>query len=290
MLRSVAVIALFLIKIVSYVVSFDAYKNMIEGLLSNNAFISVQMRLQTIFFLWTEGLAFSLVAVTLFAPSLVVKDKAYKLLRIVVVTYFLFALPFYIASWFIPANITDFWTLAFIVSSQAITIFCVFVFLFAKPPIKVHRIDTSEYELVEHSSTSHRFIHSLLDTLVMIPVLFQMAAATSYSGYGRLMNLLAVTLFYSSFFIYYFFNEAVFGQTFGKVFTNSVVAGQGRPLSGGRLLMRSLFRYIPVNAFTFLFGANWHDKLSSTTVIYSNSWEKLFTDPGQEPEATQKPA
>ncbi len=66
-------------------------------------------------------------------------------------------------------------------------------------------------------------------------------------------------------FIYYFSTEAVFGRTLGKALNGSfVVFERGRMIS---VLWRTLSRYIPLEAFSFIGRSEgWHDTLSRTTV------------------------
>jgi uncharacterized RDD family membrane protein YckC len=69
---------------------------------------------------------------------------------------------------------------------------------------------------------------------------------------------------------YFFFFEALVGQTIGKFITStSVVSNDNRPASVGQIFRRTVFRYIPWDCLTFYGpkGFGWHDKYSQTTVI-----------------------
>lgn len=70
--------------------------------------------------------------------------------------------------------------------------------------------------------------------------------------------------------LYYTVLEATTGKTVGKLITQTkVVNDQGQIPDIGTILLRSLCRFIPFEAFSFLGsdGSGWHDKLSNTRVI-----------------------
>jgi hypothetical protein len=60
--------------------------------------------------------------------------------------------------------------------------------------------------------------------------------------------------------------------------TGSCVVSDGAELTTGRVLLRTLARLIPFDAVSFLVGAKWHDRASSTAVVYVDSWEKAFVE------------
>jgi hypothetical protein len=64
--------------------------------------------------------------------------------------------------------------------------------------------------------------------------------------------------------------------------TNSCVVSDGVELSGKRVFLRTLSRMIPLDKFSFLFGAKWHDRVSSTAVVYVDSWEMAFDEKKQD--------
>ncbi|WGH74304.1 RDD family protein [Tenacibaculum tangerinum] len=71
-------------------------------------------------------------------------------------------------------------------------------------------------------------------------------------------------------FFYYSFFEALTGRSLAKLITNTkVVDENGNKPTFEMILVRSLCRYIPFNAFSFLGSdaVGWHDSLSKTRVI-----------------------
>ncbi|WP_108807662.1 RDD family protein [Aquimarina spinulae] len=69
--------------------------------------------------------------------------------------------------------------------------------------------------------------------------------------------------------IYYSFFEITTGRTIGKLITGTKVVDEyGNNPDMQTILVRSLCRHIPFNAFSFLGdGSGWHDTLSKTKVI-----------------------
>ncbi|WP_337042684.1 RDD family protein [Emticicia sp. 17c] len=70
-------------------------------------------------------------------------------------------------------------------------------------------------------------------------------------------------------FTYYFISEGVFKATLGQVIVGSVaVENNGKLLSPYTNFGRTLARFIPFDAFSFLFNKKgWHDSASNTTVV-----------------------
>ena len=71
--------------------------------------------------------------------------------------------------------------------------------------------------------------------------------------------------------IYYTFFEAISGRSIGKLITKTKVVDEfGNKPSFSALLLRSICRFIPFEAFSFLGGSEprgWHDTISNTKVI-----------------------
>ena len=70
--------------------------------------------------------------------------------------------------------------------------------------------------------------------------------------------------------IYYSIFEGLTGRSLGKLITKTkVVNEQGEKADFGSIFLRSMCRYIPFNAFSFLSSdaIGWHDTLSKTRVV-----------------------
>jgi uncharacterized RDD family membrane protein YckC len=79
----------------------------------------------------------------------------------------------------------------------------------------------------------------------------------------------AISYFLVVSFLYYAVSEWLFGATPGKMLSQTrVVDLEGNKASLGAILGRTLYRRIPFNALSFLGNNGWHDKISSTQVVY----------------------
>ena len=129
-------------------------------------------------------------------------------------------------------------------------------------------------------SSGTRFLNYIIDlvsffvVLITIGVvlgiltnLFGMTALGLWvDGLGDLgWNVVAITVSI----IYYTIMEGLFGRSVGKFITGSVVVDENGEKPGfGTIFKRSLCRYIPFDAFTFLGGSRgWHDSISDTYVV-----------------------
>lgn len=275
-LKTAAVIVLLAMNFTSIIVSIDYYKNLFESFGSSFSYYSPIMGVQRVLFILSELFEISLCFIFLFATG-EVKDKSYKLLRFYFVMYYFFHLPLTILSLVQYGGNSAPWQLMYTLAMRLVSLFCVIVFLVAKPERRVEKVDISDYELVAYTSTGHRFVHYLLDVLFFLPIWLPWIGLSRYglSGPGFLANL----VFYAGYFLYIFLSEAIFRQTFGKIWTNSCVVSNGISLSTGRVLLRTLCRYIPFDGLSFLWpSGKWHDSVSSTAVVYVNTWEKVFEE------------
>ncbi len=125
------------------------------------------------------------------------------------------------------------------------------------------------------ASAGKRIVNYLIDTLIAgVGVGYGLGMAAGWIwgydaveffdripdfAYGALMSIL-----------YYLPLEIGFGRTLGKMVTGTkVVNEEGRKPSAGQVLGRTLCRFIPFEAFSFL-GAQtrgWHDSIPKTWVV-----------------------
>jgi hypothetical protein len=276
-LKTAAVIVLLAMNFTSIIVSIDYYKNLFDSFGSSYGYSPI-LGVQQVLFILSELFELSLCFIFLFGAG-EVKDKSYKLLRFFFVMYYFFHLPLTIMSLIQYGGNSASWQLLYTIAMRLISLFCVIVFLVAKPERRVEKVDISDYELVAYTSTGHRFVHHLLDVLFFLPIWLPWIGLSNYGldGPGFLANL----VFYGGYFLYCFLSEAIFRQTFGKIWTNSCVVSNGISLSAGRVFVRTLCRYIPFDGLSFLWQGKWHDSVSSTAVVYVNTWEKVFEEESQ---------
>lgn len=78
---------------------------------------------------------------------------------------------------------------------------------------------------------------------------------------------------YLFFFAYYSFMEMTYGKTFGKMITKTIVVdAEGKKLNPMSIVGRSLCRFIPFEAFSFIASpVVWHDSISKTYCVYTRS-------------------
>ncbi|GAB5558329.1 MAG: hypothetical protein SchgKO_25420 [Schleiferiaceae bacterium] len=127
-------------------------------------------------------------------------------------------------------------------------------------------IVNSEAQLFEVSK-GKRFAHLIIDTIVfyVIFIAFTFATIGFVEDEG---GILFVFTPYLLWFLYYSLMEHFFGKTIGKFLTSSkVVDANGEKPTFGRAAGRTLARFIPFEAFTFLGDNGLHDSLSKTRVV-----------------------
>ncbi len=125
---------------------------------------------------------------------------------------------------------------------------------------------------VKTVSAGARFGHYILDLIIFyilaIGIMAGIVIATGDeafldSGLGNLLQ-------YGFLVFYYFFFEAVFQTTPGKLATQCVVVDEyGQKPTVGQILGRSFSRLVPFEAFSCLgdYSRGWHDKWSDTYVV-----------------------
>lgn len=73
---------------------------------------------------------------------------------------------------------------------------------------------------------------------------------------------------FSLFFLYYSITEFALGGTFGKLICGYVVIDEhAGKVSFGRILLRTMIRYVPFEPFSCIGEQGWHDKWSKTYVV-----------------------
>ena len=84
--------------------------------------------------------------------------------------------------------------------------------------------------------------------------------------------------------LFYFISEAIWQRTPGKLITGTkVIASDGTKPTLGAIAIRTLVRFVPFDAFSFLGDRvrGWHDKWSGTYVIKAKRFEKKSIDHNQ---------
>lgn len=124
--------------------------------------------------------------------------------------------------------------------------------------------DLQESATFDRASKGQRFANLLIDGVILGVAQNIVAAVLGLGtfesiGLGLLVNL-----------AYYTGMEGFAdGRTVGKMVTGTrVVSTNSEPLTTGRILLRTVCRWVPFEPFSMLFGdAPWHDTWTDTTVV-----------------------
>jgi uncharacterized RDD family membrane protein YckC len=138
------------------------------------------------------------------------------------------------------------------------------------PPLEPHEL------YFPMASGKVRFANYIIDRLAIF--LFALALGAGIGAFGgvdvvqtmsSLSKLQEMGLGYILGFVYYASFECLTGSTLGKTITRTVVVNEaGERPTTQQFLIRSLTRFVPFEAFSFLgdLPRGWHDQLSRTYV------------------------
>lgn len=115
------------------------------------------------------------------------------------------------------------------------------------------------------ASQGQRFANLLIDYFCYFAVCFVLGAVLGLIGQADIAGFISWPVMIG----YYVFFEGVIGATPGKMVTRTRVVGLdgGKP-SFGQVFGRTLCRFVPFEAFSFLGnGSGWHDRWSKTRVV-----------------------
>jgi len=115
------------------------------------------------------------------------------------------------------------------------------------------------------ASQGQRFANLLIDYVCFLLLCFVLGAIIATIGKPELAGLVS----WPTMLGYYVFFESIFNATPGKMVTKTrVVTLDGAKPSFGQILGRTLARFVPFEAFSFLGGnSGWHDRWSKTRVV-----------------------
>lgn len=147
-------------------------------------------------------------------------------------------------------------------------------------------LDIQTHIYGQHTSESfiaaakwQRFANIVIDSVLAMLIYSVLFKAIIYADFENnfLLRMQRVTGEYPALLIivficrtfYYVFFETVFSATPAKFLTETrVINNKGEKASIRAVFIRTLSRFIPFEAFSFIFGfTGWHDRISETTVI-----------------------
>ncbi|MBG6130739.1 putative RDD family membrane protein YckC [Aquimarina sp. EL_43] len=149
---------------------------------------------------------------------------------------------------------------------------------FEEDPIlaeKEKQLETTRTVAGKEASQGKRFTNYILDSICILVFGFMFGVVVAFI-FPSMLSILETDsriidygLGFILGMIYYSFFEITTGRTIGKLITGTKVVDEyGNNPDIQTILVRSLCRYIPFNAFSFLGdGSGWHDTLSKTKVI-----------------------
>ena len=124
------------------------------------------------------------------------------------------------------------------------------------------------------ASAGLRFANLLVDYAVQFGIAFVIAYGVvevwGEAGYYWLMSIPDIVFGLGIAVTYYLVLEWAFGRTIGKLLTGTrAVTATGERLGFGKALGRTLCRFIPFEAFSFLGmqARGWHDSIPNTYVV-----------------------
>jgi uncharacterized RDD family membrane protein YckC len=123
------------------------------------------------------------------------------------------------------------------------------------------------------ASTRQRLGTLLIDLVCFFAFSWVLGAILGLVGLGVVLESVPdLLLGIGILFVYYFPQEVLWGRTVGKrIMKTQAVGEDGSPLTPRQALGRTLWRFVPFEAFSFLGGdgrpRGWHDKFSKTKVV-----------------------
>lgn len=122
----------------------------------------------------------------------------------------------------------------------------------------------------DFASGGKRFLNSLIDTIMLYVLFFIFLLVLGASGSGFAIEGPIRFAIYPIMFAYYVLMEGTTGKTIGKYITKTkVITEDGEKPTMTTALLRSLCRFIPFDAFSFLgaAGRGWHDRFAASRVV-----------------------
>jgi len=125
------------------------------------------------------------------------------------------------------------------------------------------------------ATSNRRLWNSVLDAIFYYIFSFILIFIIAFAGYSKVVlgGIKPFIFSYILFLAYYLVNEGIFGRTPAKYITKTkVVDIQGNKPSFKKILLRTILRFVPFEALTFLrkYPYGLHDSVSKTLVVPSS--------------------
>jgi len=126
------------------------------------------------------------------------------------------------------------------------------------------------------ATKGRRFLNLILDYVGALIFAFVFGISTALIGLQKIIEINKTLLGIILIFLYYLICESLWQKTLGKLITRTkVVMIDGSKPDFKHILGRTVSRFIPFEAFSFLGQLGWHDKLSNTRVVMNNVPSKI---------------
>ena len=143
----------------------------------------------------------------------------------------------------------------------------------------IYQTPQSNIDLLEENveykiaTTGQRLLTLIIDYVCFMIFSFIIGMALALMGNANFIESVNANLLGFLILVFYYIpQEALFGRTVGKLLTKTkVVDLNGNKITFGKTILRTICRFIPFEAFSFLGGGGrpqgWHDSLSKTKVV-----------------------
>ena len=136
------------------------------------------------------------------------------------------------------------------------------------PAEKPKDFNTSQYKT---ASELLRFFNNTIDCIVIVIVIIAFYTLMEILGFKLSETIDQITT-YVIILLYYILSEGFTSRTCGKYLTKTkVLRYDGSNITFGQAIGRSLCRFIPLDALSYIFAAaGWHDRIPKTIVVSLN--------------------
>jgi uncharacterized RDD family membrane protein YckC len=132
-------------------------------------------------------------------------------------------------------------------------------------------LDDIQEKRLEEATKGNRLANNIIDLVAFMFIVFIISLLVGLFGNAEILeseSFAMQIIFYLVLFLYYLVMESTWGITLGKLVTGTqVVDMDGNKPDLSTIAIRTLCRFIPFDAISFLGTKGWHDSISKTMVV-----------------------